>query len=250
MSNLKGAFLTAEWHRLVMLNYPIDPAVLLPYTPRGTEIDAWQGTTFVSLVGFLFLDTRVKGVAIPLHRNFEEINLRFYVRARGPEGWRRGVVFVREVVPRPAIALMARLLYNENYLACPTRSRVEDPAADRPGIAEYAWKHDGAWLTIGAEYRGESALPAEGSEEEFITEHYWGYSSQRDGGAVEYRVEHPRWRVWPASRTKIEGDFSGFYGPDFHLALDAGPTSAFVAEGSAVTVRGGTPLKDPDLTRV
>ena len=222
-----------------MLNYSIEPEALQKFRPRGTEIDVWEGTTFISLVGFSFLDTRVKGLAIPYHRNFEEINLRFYVRARGPDGWRRGVVFVREVVPRRAIALVARWLYNENYLACPTRSTVIDPLEGAVGSVEYSWKHDGEWLSIGARFSGEAGLPEINSQEEFITEHYWGYSTQRDGGTVEYQVEHPQWKVWRATETSIRGDVIGFYGCEFASALGSGPTSAFIADGSAVTVRKG-----------
>jgi hypothetical protein len=234
-------FLTAEWRDLVMLNYAVDPTILAPHVPDGTEVDAWRGTTFVSLVAFSFLDTRVKGVAVPFHRNFEEINLRFYVRAKGPEGWRRGVVFVREVVPRRAIAAVARRLYNENYTACPTRCRRGTRAGTE--TLEYGWRSNGEWLSIGAAFSGRPALPAEGSEEEFITEHYWGYSSQRDGGTVEYRVEHPRWNVWTASGHTAVGDFERFYGAEFGEALAASPSSAFVADGSAVVVRRGACLR-------
>ena len=239
---MKARFLTAEWRHLVMLNFPIDPRALEPHTPRGTELDLWNGTTFVSLVGFRFLNTRVKGMPIPLHRNFDEINLRFYVRARGPEGWRRGVVFVREVVPLRAIALVARWLYNENYVACPTRSIVREPIGEAPGRVEYSWKHEDEWLTLGAGFRNAPTLPAEDSEEEFITEHYWGYSRQPSDNSVEYRVEHPHWRVWPASDTSMAGDFAGFYGREFGQALSSAPSSTFVAEGSPVVVRHGAPL--------
>jgi uncharacterized protein YqjF (DUF2071 family) len=241
---MNAAFLTAEWRRLVMLSFAIEPQVLRLYTPRGTEIDEWRGATYVTLVGFLFLNTKVKGIAIPFHRDFEEINLRFYVRSRGPEGWRRGVVFIREVVPRRTIASVARWLYNENYVACPTRSTTRDPSGTTPGRAEYNWNHEGHWLTIGADYAGASSHPAEGSQEEFITEHYWGYAIQRDGGSVEYRVEHPQWRVWPATQATLDGDLTGFYGPEFASALTRSPSSAFVADGSPVIVRNGNRIND------
>src|SRR5260370_27968444 len=120
-------FLSAEWRNLVMLNYEVDPTVLQPLVPKGTELDVWDGHSFLSLVGFLFLRTRVFGVPIPFHRNFEEVNLRFYVRRKTGEGWRRGVVFVKEFVPRTAIALVARRLYNENYVACPMSSHAHLP---------------------------------------------------------------------------------------------------------------------------
>ena len=237
-------FLTADWRRLLMLSYTIEPQVLAKHVPRGTELDVWQGHTFVSLVAFRFLNTKVKGLPVPFHRHFDEINLRFYVRYRGPDGWRRGVVFVREVVPRWAIAAVARWLYNENYVACPTRSTWIEPnqeseGHDSRGRVEYGWRHAGSWLNLSARFDGQPSEIETGSQEEFITEHFWGYSSQRDGGTVEYQVEHPKWRVWPASDARVEGDVISFYGEEFASALAGPPSSAFIADGSPVIVRGG-----------
>ncbi|HEX8695670.1 MAG TPA: DUF2071 domain-containing protein [Longimicrobium sp.] len=226
-------FLTAEWRTLVMLNYAVDPAVLRPHVPRGTELDAWNGTTFVSVVGFLFLGTRLLGVPVPLHRDFEEVNLRFYTGRRGPEGWRRGVTFIREIVPRVAIATIARAIYNEPYVALPMRHRVDVGG----GHAQYGWRHRGRWCSVRARFGGEPRPLEPGSEAEFITEHYWGYTAQRDGGTVEYRVEHPPWRVWEAAEAALDCDAVALYGPAFAEALAGPPASAFVAEGSPVVVR-------------
>jgi len=231
-------FLTADWRWLVMLNYEVDPAALLAHVPLGAELDTWEGRTFVSLVGFRFLDTRVRGLAIPFHRDFEEINLRFYVRRRGPEGWRRGVVFVREIVPRRAIAAVARWLYGENYVARPMRSTIVPPERG-PGEAEFGWRSGGDWLSFGARFEGSPTTPAAGSEEEFITEHYWGYSALRGGGTVEYRVEHVPWQVWPATASWTSGELAAFYPPEFGEALRGTCSSAFVAEGSPVAVHAG-----------
>jgi uncharacterized protein YqjF (DUF2071 family) len=227
-------FLTAAWRTLVMLNWQVDPAILHPYVPRGTELDAWEGKTFVSAVGFLFLGTRVLGVPVPFHRDFEEVNLRFYVGREGPEGWRRGVCFIREIVPKWAVAFLARAVYNERYVALPMRHCVEPPPA---GLAEYAWKHGGRWNSLHARFSGTPRLLAAGSEEEFITEHYWGYAAQRDGGTVEYRVEHPSWRVWVADEAALDANVAALYGPQFTGPLAAPPSSAFVADGSPVIVR-------------
>ena len=233
-------FLTGQWKYLAMLNYEIDPGVLAARVPRGTELDSWQGTTLVSVVGFLFLETRVLGVKVPFHVRFEEVNLRFYVRRWGEDGWRRGVVFVKEIVPRRAIALAARVFYNENYAAMPMRHRVElDEAATGPGVVEYGWRAAGRWNRLRAVTAGAARPLADGSEAEFITEHYWGYAAQRDGGTVEYQVEHPRWRVWQASTCEFDGDARAVYGAEFAAALGAGPRPAFVALGSEITVRRG-----------
>ena len=241
-------FLTAEWQSLVMINYEIDPAVLQPYLPRGVELDAWNGQTFASLVGFLFLNTRVLGVAVPYHRNFEEVNLRFYVRRKGPEGWRRGVVFIKEIVPRRAIAAVARWFYGEIFVAMRMKHKIDRDGGKNlqtGSTIEYAWLAKGYWNRLGVCIQGEPLMAAPGSEEEFITEHYWGYASQRGGRSVEYQVEHPSWMVWQVSESYFSCDVSALYGPQFHESLSGKPSSAFLAEGSPVTVYRGRHLSRP-----
>ena len=237
-------FLTAQWRDLVMLNYEIDPAVLAPLVPRGCELDTWHGKHFVSIVGFWFLETRLMGMTIPWHRNFEEINLRFYVRHQLGNEARRGVVFIKEVVARWAIAAVARWVYNENYVCCPTASTVVRPEdGDARGTAAYRWKSAAGWNEAAADIHGLPSLVESGSEEEFITEHYWGYARQRDGGTMEYEVKHPRWRVWRATASRLTLDARGFYGDGFAAALSRPPTSAFVADGSTVEVMKGRRLQ-------
>ncbi len=234
-------FLTADWRTLVMVNYAVDAAALASYVPRGVELDLWQGEALMSMVGFRFLRTRVLGVAIPFHQDFEEVNLRFYVRRRTAEGWQRGVVFIREIVPKRAIALVARVVYNEPYLALPMSHRV--PAEGAGGVYQFGWRWRGGWCALGAETVGAPAPLTPGSAEEFIFEHYWGYTRRRDGGTMEYQVEHVPWRVWQTSRAWLTGDAAALSGADFGAALAWAPRSAFVAEGSPVLVRRGMRLQ-------
>jgi uncharacterized protein YqjF (DUF2071 family) len=240
MSAQAGRFLTAEWRNLLMLNYTIDPDVLIPYVPRGTELEQWNGRTLVSVVGFRFLYTRLLGVPVPFHRNFDEINLRFYVRRRVDDEWRRGVVFIKEIVPRWIVSCVARTVYNENFVTRSMRSRIEAPSAGTEGSVRYEWKDAGRWNRLFAVISGEPQVSGEETEETFITEHYWGYTRQRDGGTIEYEVEHPRWRVWSAPKAELDCDIQAVYGPNFAAALGEKPSSAVVAEGSAIVVRRGT----------
>jgi uncharacterized protein YqjF (DUF2071 family) len=224
-----------------MLNYVVDERVLAPLVPAGTTLDLWEGRALVSVVGFRFLGTRVLGIPVPLHRDFDEVNLRFYVRRATPDGEvRRGVVFVRELVPRPAIAIVARLAYNEPYAPVPMRSEVPpDPAAEPRGV-RYEWRSPGraGWQHVGAALAaGAPAVPAPVSEARVVTEHFWGYTRQRDGGTIEYEVRHPPWRVWAAEAPTLAVDVAGLYGAAFVPALGAPPVSALVADGSPVVVR-------------
>lgn len=231
-----GPFLTAEWRYLAILNFRIDPAVLWRLVPAGTELDLWRGDALVSLVGFRFLRTKVLGVAMPFHRDFDEVNLRFYVRTMREGEVRRGVTFIREIVPRRAVALAARLAYNEPYVTRPMRSRVPARGDLYPGTVEYAWKSKAGWNRLAVRAVGEPQPLAEGSEAEFITEHHWGYTRQRNGATVEYAVHHPRWRLWSVADGRFECDVEEVYGPAFVEALTAAPCSMCLAQGSAVTV--------------
>jgi uncharacterized protein YqjF (DUF2071 family) len=224
-----------------MLNYEVAPALLAPYVPAGCQLDAWNGRTFLSVVGFQFLFTRVAGLAIPFHRHFEEVNLRLYVKRQCDGEWRRGVVFVKEIVPRAAIAWVARAVYGENYVALPMRHAVT-PAEQSPAAVAYEWRRAGNWERLSATASGAAVIPSVDSEESFIAEHYWGYARQRDGSTVEYEVEHPPWRVWRAARASLACDGRTLYGPAFAEALSGEMSSAFIADGSAVVVRRGRRL--------
>jgi uncharacterized protein YqjF (DUF2071 family) len=235
-------FLTARWEHLVLLNYPCPAALLAPLVPAGTTLDPWHRDTLVSLVGFRFEETRLAGWPIPGHRSFDEVNLRFYVRRVAETGAvRRAVVFVRELVPRVAIATVARWVYNEPYLAVPMVSTIALDA-QTGGSVEYAWRYAGQRYAIGGTASGPAQPLVAGSEAEFITEHYWGYTRQRDGGTLEYEVVHPPWLVWRAASARFEGDAGLLYGPDFARILAAPPQSAFVAVGSPIAVHKGRRL--------
>jgi uncharacterized protein len=231
-------FLSAEWRDLVMLNYAVDPRLVQGYVPRGTELDSFAGRTLVSLVGFRFLRTKLFGfLPLPFHANFDEVNLRFYVRRRVGDEERRGVVFIKEIVPKRAVAWLARRAYGENYSRYPMRHRVSADGAAKS--AEYEWRLRASWANLHAEAAGEAAYPVDRSIEQFITEHYWGYSAQRDGGTVEYHVTHPQWRVWRSARAGFEGDAAETYESAFAEVLQSPPDSAFIADGSAVAVFAG-----------
>jgi uncharacterized protein YqjF (DUF2071 family) len=245
-----SSFLTAEWRKLIMAQYEVAPATLAPWLPRGVELDLYKDSgapetparCCVSLVGFLFDRVRVKGLAVPFHTRFEEVNLRFYVRRTDADGaLRRGVVFIREFVPRAAIAVVARTLYEEPYLTLPTRSSI----VHSPGSlgVEYAWNHQRRWHSLAVEASPDQQSIAPNSEEEFLTEHYWGYTRRRNGTTSEYGVRHPRWNIYPISSHKIDVDLGALYGPAFaHLDAQR-PSSVLLAEGSAVSVLSGATLK-------
>jgi uncharacterized protein YqjF (DUF2071 family) len=236
-----GTFLTAEWRKLIMAQYAVEPSVLAPWLPLGTELDFYQGRCLVSLVGFLFDRTRLKGIPIPFHTSFEEVNLRFYVRRIEPDGTaKRGVVFVSEVVPRHASTMIANALYEEPYRTLPMRRSFAE-TNDALDVS-YGWRHGGTWYSLAVSASPEAQPIAKDSEEEFLTEHYWGYTKRSRGATSQYEVRHPRWLTYPIRSSSIEVDFGALYGPQFASLNARQPDSVLLAEGSAVSVLTGTRL--------
>jgi uncharacterized protein len=234
---MKSAFLKAEWRKLLMVNYAVDQKVLQRHLPHKTAFDHWNGQCYVSLVGFMFLNTHVKGLKIPFHVNFQEVNLRFYVRYKDQGFWKRGVVFIKEIVPRPAISLIANAIYKEHYETLPMSHQWQ--TNDHILTVAYRWKKQDEWNTIQINTVLESSDIEAGSEEEFITEHYWGYTRINDHATAEYGVEHPRWRVYEKINYSIDVNFAVNYGEEFSFLNHESPKSVFLAEGSEVTVRVG-----------
>jgi uncharacterized protein len=223
-------FLTAEWRNLAMANYAIDPKLLKDFVPHNTELDFFEGRCYVSLVGFMFLKTRLLGIPIPFHQNFEEVNLRFYVRYKSSEGWRRGTVFIKEIVPRFMISLVANTVYREPYVTMKMSNSVKNTEG---GILHsYSWGKN----NMSVEVENKSLEIAAGSEEEFITEHYYGYTRWNDKTTKEYEVKHPRWLINPVKMYDIQCDFGGLYGEGFQYLRDEKPHSLLLAEGSAISV--------------
>lgn len=243
MSQSKRVFLSAEWRDLVMLNYEVEPNLLTRYVPPGTALDSFEGRTYLSLVGFQFCHTKLLGsFPVPFHTNFDEVNLRFYVRRKEGSDDRRGVVFISEVVPRRAIAVTARLAYGENYTRLPMRHRIDGQELSK--MLEYRWQVGDQWCKVVARTVGLAAYSKEGSLEQFITEHFWGYSSQRTGGCVEYHVSHAPWQVWATAEASFEGEASSLYGRELSTVLQRRPDCAFVAGGSPVIVFRGNRLHE------
>lgn len=234
-------FLTAEWRKLIMAQYEVDPAALAPWLPRGVDLDLFQGRCYVSLVGFLFDRVRVLGLPIPFHTRFEEVNLRFYVARTEPDGTRkRGVVFISELVPRAAITLIANSLYEEPYATLPMRRSIVS-MPDSLAVS-YSWRHRGTWQSVAVEADPTPQLIGPNSVEDFITEHYWGYTKRTRGNTSEYGVQHPRWQVYSIRNFTINCDFAALYDPTFASLNNQQPSSVLLAEGSAVSVSTGTRL--------
>lgn len=226
-------FLKAEWRKLAIINYEIDPEILLPYLPKGTELDFYRGRYYVSLIGFLFLNTKLLGLPIPFHRNFEEVNLIFYVKKKEKGVWKRGVVFIKEIVPKPALSFVANTLYKENYHTMPMKNQIHESGDEL--LIRYSWK-DKSWHSIEIMADRTAKLMEENSEFEFITEHYFGFT-KKENTTTEYEVCHPKWDCYTVKEHHVDIDFQKIYGNNFECLNHQKPLSVMLAEGSQIQVK-------------
>lgn len=228
------SFLTANWKNLALINYEIDPTTLEKYVPKGTEIDFYNGKCYVSLVGFLFQNTRLLGLKIPFHINFEEVNLRFYVKRFENNEWKRGVVFIKEIVPKHALTLVANTVYKEHYQTLPMKHSIAHFEESSEFV--YQWKLNKKWNSITITTKNELEPIEENTEAEFICEHYFGYTKYSANKTFEYEVKHPKWEQYEVIDSQIDVDFKNNYGTDFTHLKDLKPTSVILAKGSEVSV--------------
>ena len=223
-------FLSAYWENLILINYEVDPNILKPYIPKGTQLDSFNGKYYVSIVGFMFKDTKVLGLKLPYHINFEEVNLRFYVKHND----KRGVVFIKEIVPKSLITLVANSIYHEHYQT--NKMKHSWSENDNHKEFQYQWKLNQQWQSISVKTEKQTSNIKDNSEEQFITEHYFGYTKHKNK-TFEYEVTHPTWKQLKVIDFDININFEANYGEHFKILQTLKPTSVILAKGSKITVK-------------
>jgi uncharacterized protein YqjF (DUF2071 family) len=239
------SFLKAEWRKLAFANYEVDPSILAEYVPPGTELDLWEGKCFVSLIGFIFLNTKIFGIKVPFHSTVEEVNLRFYVKRFENNMWKRGAVFIKEIVSKPALTFVANTIYKEHYETMPMKYEWKENSLHRS--VAYYWKKNKIWQSFKITAALNTSEIKENSETEFITEHYWGYAKVNESVTNEYQVTHPRWKQYTVETSEIKVDFELVYGKDFKFLNNLKPTSIMLIEGSKITIEGKKTIKKKAL---
>jgi uncharacterized protein YqjF (DUF2071 family) len=236
MAEVDDPLITFEWQHLLTATWAVHPSLLSPMVPARTTLDLWNGDALLSLVGMRSLNAQVAGVPVPLHQDFDQITLRFYVRREVAGETRRGVVLIKQIVPSASMTLLARVLYNENFVNAPTRHDIQP---GEHGWTAYEWLVGNRWNRLSAVRAGAARQPAEYSIEEFVAHRPWAYARQADGSSLEFAAQHPRWDVWPTQEMLLDCDVAPLFGVEYVPVFSGQPISTFVAVGSIVHLDAG-----------
>jgi uncharacterized protein YqjF (DUF2071 family) len=227
-------FLKAKWENIIMANYQIEPKLLLPFLPKGVSLDLYQGKAYVSLVGFMFKNTKLFDVPIPFFGTFEEINLRFYVVRKEGDELKRGVVFINETIPCRLVAWIANKLYKEHYTVVPTKHQLIKTSESNH--IQFEWLLQKKWNSIAVDFDSKTESMKTDSLEKFIYEHYYGYTKINEHQTEEYQLRHPSWKTHKINDYNIDCDFEAMYGKSFSILNQTKPTAVFIAKGSDVAI--------------
>lgn len=229
---MRNNFLVAHWENLVVASFKADKQLLQPFVPRGTELNDWNGDYYMSLLGFQFSRARFCGIPSPFYRRFEELNLRFYVRQKVKSGWRKGVVFIKEVIPSKLVGCIAKWLYHENFAALPMHHHIYTGNDGRH--TEYYWEQESkpGYLKLCSQLQPEPAVP--GSLPAFIHDHYIAFTKTKKH-SYTFDIQHPDWNIYPALSFEMQLDAVALYGEAFRDAFSQ-PATAFLLDGSKTNV--------------
>lgn len=231
---MKSHILLAEWNNVVMANYRVPKELLLPYVPYGTEPDFFEGEAYISLVAFMFLNTRIRNFSVPFHTDFEEVNLRLYVKSMDRGNWKKGVVFIKEIVPKPAITFIANTVFGQKYATMKMRHSHGDSGEFLQ--VGYEWNFQNKWNQLSVKSAKKSLPILPSSYEEFIADRYWGFAKYKDTKTYVYEVQRPRWEILPVISHSIDCDFGALYGEEFSFLNDAHPKSVLITKGSEIRI--------------
>jgi uncharacterized protein len=233
---MKLLYLSAEWRKILLINYVVDPEILLPYLPPRTEFDLYEGKCLVSLAGFVFQNLKFLEIPIPYHQKFEEFNLRFYVVYKQNGQILRGVVFIREYVPKRFFKVLANAFAHEKYECYSMKHSIEE---QDDLMVSYSFKVKENWNSVSAAAKTNPIIIEPGSLEDFIAEHYYGYNKWTSKVTLEYQLGHPRWSFYPLKSFSVDCRFEDYYPQEFLPFLYREAHSAQLIEGSAVRLYPG-----------
>lgn len=227
---VRRSFTLQSWRDVVFLHWRVDPDVVAPLLPPGTEPDLVDGTTWIGVVGLRMTDLRVGPVPYP---SFLELNIRLY--SCGTSG-QRAVVFRAMEASEPVFAAASRSSTRLPYTWAAMRFTH---AGRRIGFATRRRlpRPSGTGLRFEVEY---DAAPHEPSATEAALTARWSLHQRWYGPTLRWPVTHP---AWPLHRGRLvtwhdEGLLAAVGLP----TLSDPPES--VLYSPATTVRFGRPSRE------
>ena len=232
--------LTAYWTNLLAATFEADETLLNKFLPRGTELNTWHGKYLISIVAFMFSKPAILNISAPFYRSFEEINLRFYVRYKENDQWKKGVVFIKEIAPARIIGLTAGWLYQENFIYLPLKHKFY--ANNKCQYISYSCKVKNQWGHLNMVCSSKDNEPGSERVQTFVRDHYWGYTKKSNNNTAEFLIEHRLWKIYQATDYDLNLNIGEIYGKDFTDLFLQKPISVILMDGSFTKVSWPTLL--------
>jgi uncharacterized protein len=187
-----------RWTDLAFLHWPVDPDVVAPYLPRGTEPDVIDGVTYVGLIPFHMRGAGAgRGHPTEYLGDFLETNVRLYsVDATD----RHGVVFRSLEASRLATVLAARWGYRLPYVW--SRMRVERYGDVWTWSSVRRWPHRGLRTQIAIRV---GAVVAPTPLDIWLTAR-WGLHHRVAGRTIWTPNEHEAWPLRTAEVIELSDE--------------------------------------------
>ena len=118
---------------------------------------------------------------------------------------KRGVVFISEVVPHKIVSFLANKLYKEHYSTAKMASSIL--VENEIKQIKYTWQSQSQMYSIDTSFFDKQDDIEPNSLEEFIYEHYYGFTKVSARETWEYKVNHPRWQTGNSRRNYLHTAF-------------------------------------------
>lgn len=200
------------WRHLLFANWPVDADRIDARLPDALSVQTHDGTGWLTIVPFVNVNVRPRGLPEQAGIPLRELNLRTYVTHEGEPG----IYFFNLDAQGLLSVLGARLTHHLPYYY----ARIDaEWTGDRMAFESRRYHPGARPARFAATYRptGDPFEADPGSRAEFLTERRRLYTLATDGTVRQTDVSHERFTLYSAGVTLTENtlfEANGFEHPD------------------------------------
>ncbi|HVR74733.1 MAG TPA: DUF2071 domain-containing protein [Planctomycetota bacterium] len=183
------------WRHLLFMHWPVPREALQLFIPPGLELEERDGTAWLGIVPFTMTGVRPRLVPpIPGLSSTHELNVRTYVTAGG----KPGVWFFSLDASSRSTVWGARTFFHLPYFHARMGLQTDGEAVTLSS-RRIEPRTNPAELQVSYAPTGAVHLAPRGSLDEWLTERYCLYTTDRRGRLRRSKIHHPPWLLQAAS---------------------------------------------------